>query len=381
MTRFVEFLISLLIVVVVFVVIGLFLPSKRFYTYSIETNRPMATVNDLFNGFSRFTDWNPLLRYDKNATKEITGPAMGPGAKFSYSSRDKTIGSGSWEIIESIPGEKVKYRLTGPTRGKDKSMTIKFERTGQKKQNIKITQEYRVDYGWDLVGRYAGLYVNRNIGDDVKRGLDKFSALLASIPKFDYSAHTGAFEIIEMPMQDVLLVSTSAKNSNDEIAVAMENQVSWIKKVMAANGLVANGPLRIVTNEFTSNSYAFDVVQPVRKRSGSEPAAPAADESADAEEAATPSVPSTAEEIVPAGEKMILNMEGPVSYEQIPARRVAMTTYIGPAPGLPRAREMLRAWALTHGHDTQDRPYEEYLGGVSAMLNEDAQFKIYWPLK
>jgi len=54
----------LLIVVVIFVVIGLFLPSKRFYTYSIETNRPMATVNDLFNGFSRFKDWNPLLRYD-----------------------------------------------------------------------------------------------------------------------------------------------------------------------------------------------------------------------------------------------------------------------------------------------------------------------------
>ena len=64
MTRFIEFLISLLIVVVVFVVIGLFLPSKRIYSYSIETNRPMSTVSDLFNGFSRFKDWNPLLRYD-----------------------------------------------------------------------------------------------------------------------------------------------------------------------------------------------------------------------------------------------------------------------------------------------------------------------------
>ena len=382
MTRFVEFLISLLIVVVVFVVIGLFLPSKRFYTYSIETNRPLATVSDLFNGFSRFDDWNPLLRYDKRAKTEISGPAMGPGAKFSYSSNDKTIGTGSWEIIESIPGTRIKYRLTGPTRGKDKSMTIKFERTGQKRQNIKITQEYRVDYGWDLIGRYAGLYVNRNIGDDVKRGLDRLSALLASIPKFDYSAHTGEFAILDMPMQDVLLVSTSAKNNNDEISVAMENQVSWIKKVMAANGLVANGPLRIVTNEFTSNAYAFDVVQPVRKRSGSEPAAPAADEAADAEEgAATEAAATPAEEIVPAGEKMILQMEGPVSYEQIPARRVAMTTYTGPSPGLPRAREMLRAWAMTRGNDTQDRPYEEYLGGVSAMLNEDAQFKVYWPLK
>ena len=83
MTRFVEFLISLLLVVVVFVVIALFLPSKRMYSYSIETNRPMSAVNDLLNGFARFKDWNPLLRYDKRATSQLSGPAMGPGAKFS----------------------------------------------------------------------------------------------------------------------------------------------------------------------------------------------------------------------------------------------------------------------------------------------------------
>ena len=121
MTRFIEFLISLLIVVVVFVVIGLFLPAKRMYSYSIETNRPMSTVNDLFNGFSRFRDWNPLLRYDARAKYEVSGPAEGVGAKFSYQSRDKVIGNGSWEIVESIPGEKIKYKLTGPASGKEKS--------------------------------------------------------------------------------------------------------------------------------------------------------------------------------------------------------------------------------------------------------------------
>ena len=355
MTRFIEFVISLLIVVVIFVVIGLFLPSKRTYSYSIETNRPMATVYDLFNGFSRFKDWNPTLRYDKNAKSQITGPAEGKGAKFAYQSRDKVIGEGSWEIVESTPGELVKYRLTGPTRGQDKTMTIKLERTGQKKQNIKITQQYRVNYGWDILGRYAGLYVNRNIGDDVKRGLDKFSALLATVPKYDYSKHPGEFSIVEEPARDVLLVTTAAQRSNEEISTAMKNQLSWINKVMEANGLVADGPVRIVTNEFTSDIYNFDVVQPVRR--------------ADA-------VPGT-----PAGEKMSLSLEGPVSYAQLPARRVARTTYTGPSPGLPRVHDLLRAWAITHGVDTQDRPYEEYLGGIDTMLEPDAQFNVYWPLK
>jgi effector-binding domain-containing protein len=355
MVRFIEFVISLLIVVAVFVVIALFLPSRRFYTYSVETNRPISTVYDLFNGFSRFTDWNPILRYDKHAKTQVTGPEMGKGAKFSYSSRQNAIGTGSWEIVDSVPNRMVKYRLTGPTRGQDKSMTIKLERTGQNNRNVKITQEYRVNYGWDLIGRYAGLYVNRNVGDDVKRGLDKFSMLLATVPKFDYSQHQGEFSFVQVPMQDVLLVSTAAKRTNDEISVQMENQLQWINKVMTANNLVPNGPLRIVTTEFTSDTYAFDVVMPIRR--------------------------ATDPEGVAAGEKMILSMEGPVNYTQIPARRVAMTTYTGPAPGLPRIRDLLRAWAMTHGADTDDRPYEEYLTGISTMSTDEAQFKVYWPLK
>lgn len=354
MVRLIEFVISLLIVVALFVVIALFLPSRRIYSYSVETNRPLTTVYDLFNGFSRFKDWNPLLRYDKNARTEISGPAMGKGAKFSYHSRQNIIGDGSWEIVESTP-DTIKYRLTGPDRGADKTMTIKLERTGQNNKNVKITQTYRVNYGWDLIGRYAGMYVNRNIGDDVKRGLDKFSSLLATVPKFDYSQHAGEFSFVDAPMKDALVVSTAAKRSNDEIEIQMQNQKAWIDKVMTANGLVADGPLRIVTTEFTSDTYAFDVVQTVRK--------------ADAPEGQ------------PAGEKMILSMEGPVSYVQLPARRVAMTTYTGPAPGLPRIRDVLRAWAMTHGADTDDRPYEEYLSGIELMRADDAKFNVYWPLK
>ena len=45
----------------------------------------------------------------------------------------------------------------------------------------------------------------------------------------------------------------------------MNNNMQWITKVMAANGLEAAGPVRIVTNEFGSETYSFDVTQPVRK--------------------------------------------------------------------------------------------------------------------
>ncbi len=376
MTRFIEFVISLLIVVVLFVLIGVFLPSKRNFVYSIETNRPMATVNDLLNGFSRFKDWSPVVHWDPKMTTEISGPPMGVGAKFSYHSNERMVGDGSWTISQSEPGDTIVYTLDNNSRGSDKQMIFKFEHTGQRNQNVKITQEYKVNYGWDLLGRYAGLYVSRNVGDDVKRGLDRFSTYLATIPKFDYSQHDGDFAFVDLPAQDVLFVTTGAKRDNDAIAKQMNDQLAWINKVMAANGLVAAGPLRIITNEFTSASYGFDVALPVRK--GVAPPAPAADAGTDATAAITTPGDTTP---VAAGAPLDVKLEGPVKYLQVPARRVAVTTYTGPAPGLAQQRDILRAWAMTHGSDTQDKPFEEYLGGVATMLDEDAKFKIYWPVK
>jgi hypothetical protein len=301
---------------------------------------------------------------------------MGTGAKFNFHSNQRLVGDGTWEIVEAVPGEKIVYKIDNNSRGINKQMIMLFERTGQRNQNVKITQEYTVDYGWDLLGRYAGLYVSRNVGDDVKRGLDRLSNLLATIPKFDYSMHPGQFSFVDLPSQDLLIVTTGAKRDNDAIAGEMTTQMSWIKKVMDANGLTAAGPMRIVTNEFTGASYGFDVVMPVKKGSGPAPAKPAADAEAAPEEAAPVDMAPVA-----AGEKLDIKLDGPVKYEQSPALRVAMTTYTGPAPGLPRVRDVLRAWVMTHGSDTTDRPFEEYLGGISTMLDEDAQFKVYWPIK
>jgi hypothetical protein len=387
MTRVIEFLISMLIVVALFLVIGLTLPSRRTFVYQTETNRPMATVNDLFNGFGRFKDWSPLVRRDPHIQFNVEGPAFGEGAIVHYASTDPTIGQGSWKIVESKPGEMVRYELQNNARGHDKSMTIRLERTGQKKQNVQITQEYRVDYGWDLLGRYAGMYVSRNVGDDIKRGLDRIANLMATIPKFDYSQHTQPFEFVNMPAQNVLLVSTAAKRTNEDIAKEMENQIAWIKKVMASNNLVADGPLRIVTSEFTTASYGFDVVQPVRRaRPGETPPpadAPAAEGAADAGAEAPADAAATTDVAVSTAPAELLTpkLEGPVKYEQVPARRLARTTFTGSAPALARVRDLLRAWAMTHGADVTDRPFEEYLDPISKIFDDDARFRVYWPVK
>ncbi len=383
MTRVIEWLVSLLIVIVLFVLIGVFLPSKRSVSHSVETNRPMSTVTDLVGSFTRFRDWNALINHDPRMQLTTSGPEQGVGAKLDFRSNDAVVGAGSWELVESEPGEKIVYALTTPGRGDKKRMTFTFERTGQRNQNIEITQRYTVDYGWDLLGRYAGLYVTDGVGDDIKRGLGKLSNLLATIPRFDYSGHEPGFAFVDLPATNALVVTTAAKRANDDIALAMSNQLKWIEQVMDKNGLEASGPMRIVTNEFGSDSYAFDVVMPIRRK-GTGPAEPAEGEDAEAGEGAgAEAVAEAAPAVDPNAplETFDVEVEGPVVYAQLPAMRVAKTRYVGPSPGLARIRDLVRAWALVRGHEPTDRPFEEYLGEIKDMLAEDAEFNAYWPVQ
>jgi hypothetical protein len=391
MTRVIEWIVSLLIVIALFVVIGLFLPATRTVSHSVETNRPMSTVNDLLSSFTRFRDWNGLVNRDPRIELTASGPEQGVGAKLEFQSTQGSIGRGSWTLVEHVPGEKIVYELQNRSRGDKKKMVFRFERTGQRNQNVKITQRYTVDYGWNLIGRYAGLYVTRDVGDEIKGGLGKLSNLLATIPRFDYSQHEPGFAFADLPATNALVVTTAAKRANDDIALAMTNQLKWIEQVIEKSGLEAAGPMRIVTNEFSTDTYGFDVVVPIRRKgTGPAPAEPtdaaagegdAAAAEGEAVAEAAPVAPVAPVDPNAPLELLDVKVEGPVVYAQLPAMRVATTTYTGPSPGLPRIRDLAKAWAMVRGTEPYDRPFEEYLGSIKDMLAEDAEFRVFWPVK
>ncbi len=349
MNRIYEFLISLAVVIVLFAVVALFLPSKRTVEYKIESNRPISTVYDVLNGFNRFDEWN-ILRSDSMLKSQVSNPASGVGATMSYSSLNRSTGSGTWKLIESVTQEKIKFAIDDSTQGSDKFLTITLDRTGPLNKNVEISQVYEVDYGWNLFGRFAGMYVERNVGDKIKAGSKRLNTFLATIPKLSYADRVSPITFTEVPATNALVATVISKRDNNEIATGIVNKMAWINKIIPANGLQANGPMRIVTNEFTSDSYSFDVVQPVSKDG------------------------------VSTGE-WVVKTEAEVTFEQIPGGRAATTDYTGYATGLESERQSVRAWAMVNGASTRDRAYEEYLVPPQLMMTEDAKFKVYWPVK
>lgn len=355
MTRLLEILISLVIVFVLYLVVGLVLPSSRHLAEKVETNRKLTIVFDSLNSFRRFKDWNPLVLRDPAMQLTLSGPAEGVGAKLDFSSKEERLGQGSFEIVESVPREKIAININNIERGENKRTAFMFKPTGRNNRNVEITQTYDVDYGWNLLGRYAGLYVGRHVGDDMKLGLARLTTMLASVPNVDYAANGMKMttpKVVERPAEAILYVSAGAVDrGNAQIQASITANSEWIKRTMDANGLEAVGPIRIITTDMGRETYTFDVAQVVRRKGGGD----------------------VGKVAIPAG--------APVLFVQNPPMKVAMASYTGYMAELEGVRNALHAWAATHGYDAKDRAYEDYKSGVAGSFTENGQFDVYWPVK
>jgi len=384
MTRLIEILISLAIVIALFLLVALVLPSHRHLEEHVETNRKLTIVYDTLDSLRRFSDWNPLVLRDPQMQLQFSGPASGVGARMDYVSDKPQLGKGSWEITATEPRSSVTYAIENPQRGHDKTTTFELKPTGRGGRNVEITQTYDVDYGWDLLGRYAGLYVSRHVGDDMELGLQRLSNMLAQVPNTDYAVQgtkLANLSFVDLPAEDLLVVNAgSIERNNLKIQDAMRADMEWIKRSMDASGLVAAGPMRIVSTELGRENYTFDVVVPVR-RSGSAAAAdtddaPAADGAADA------AAPVFAPIAAAAGEPMTgLKLLGPVKYERTEAGRYAAATYAGYMAELETVRNALRAWLMTQGEEQAGLPFEVYKNGIDQSFTANGQYDVYWAIK
>ena len=396
MTRLIEFLIALALVLALFLVVGLILPSKRHLVESVETNRRMTIVFDTLNSVRRMKDWNQLIPSKPSELTYSGGDEghTGVGARVDFASADKRMGKGSWTITESqMPdgagaGGKLSYEIVDNTHGDGKKTSFVLTPAGKNGRNVKITQSYDVHYGWNLINRFHGMYVSRQVGDVMKSSLSKLTNLLATVPNFDYrvegSKLTG-LRIADVPAEDLLVVTAgNIERNNDVIKASIKANQEWIKRVMESNGLEAAGPVRIITTDFGAEKYAFDVAQPVRKRSGAAAAKPAeGDKAKPAEgdqakpEAAVPAPIATAY----TGPLKVSVSGTPVKYEHHDAHKAASASYTGYMAELDAVRSSLRAWAMTNGYEVTDRPYEWWKGGVDQAFTADGTFDVYWAIK
>ncbi|HET6603389.1 MAG TPA: SRPBCC family protein [Xanthomonadaceae bacterium] len=398
MIRLLEFVIALVIVAVVFLVVGLVLPSHRHVEHSIETNHPIRQVYDTVSGFERFPEWHPMRATDPDVEYRIPGSPRGEGAVLEFESADRRLGSGTWEIVEAVEDTEVVFELQDTAYGTGKTHRIEVEERGK---TVVITWSYDVEYGWNLFGRYAGLYINRHVGDTIKSGLNNVAGLIATMPNFDYSQLVVTKELLQP--QHIVYSSKTADRNITAVAGKMDEGLAQVRRAIESNGLEAAGPPRLITTNFGDEKYDFDIALPVR-------VAGPGDEEGDEEDfdeeldrledddeldrwAAAENGAEVSEVMSdPDACKGKLEAPEPLAREPATAADVKFgqsyggcavkARYVGHPAALPLVRDMLRSYAASHGLQIHDRAFEEYLTPMDVERSgTDAGFNVYWPVR
>src|SRR5699024_4658461 len=166
-----------------------------------------------------------------------------------------------FENVQQQGNATIVWALENDWHGADKRFSINLQRTGQSQKLVDITWSYDVDYGWNLIDRYSGLYIHGRPDGMIQGSLKNVGDYLANIPNLGYSDLKP--KIVERPQQPILLVSTSAKRNLTDVDAATDAAVAKIDAAMKKLGVHRAGSRIRFTTNYGNEKVTFDVAIPI----------------------------------------------------------------------------------------------------------------------
>jgi uncharacterized protein YndB with AHSA1/START domain len=103
-------IIAVAVIVVLLVVIVAMRPSDFRITRTGRISAPVEVVFGNVNDLHRWEAWSPWAKMDPNSKSTFAGPTAGLGSSMAWDGNNK-VGSGRMTILESRPGEVIRFKL------------------------------------------------------------------------------------------------------------------------------------------------------------------------------------------------------------------------------------------------------------------------------
>jgi len=264
MIRLLEIFVALIIVAILAVVFAIALPNHRHIDKAKVYSAPVRQIYDVLNGYRTYPSWpSPLRAFDSKVRFDFQGPESGSGAKLNWTgSADAKLGNGAFTVIpDPVQDKQVRWAVDNNWKGEGKTLTWDLE-PAENGKTVKVTLGYDVEYGWDLLARYSGLYVGGEPATLVQLHLDDLEKYLATVPNVDYKDTT--FELKDVTARPILYVSTQAKRSLDEVADATDKALTAINAEIKKDKLAQTGPRITVTSNWATRTTSS--TSPCRSR-------------------------------------------------------------------------------------------------------------------
>lgn len=368
---FKKILYFLVITLLIFVIVGLFLPQEVHVERSVRIDRPPATVFTVLNSYRSFAAWSPWADRDPAAEYRFSGPESGPGARLSWSGDPRQVGTGWQEITESRPYSLVRMRLDFEQQGTATSY-FQLEPSGAGTQ---VTWGFDTDLvegqGWlgGLLARYFGLFFDTWIGTDYEQGLARLKTYVESMPPADFSNLD--VEIVDAEAVDILYVVSDAGPGELDITASLAAAYRDITAFMAERGIERAAQPMAITRARAGGGYEVEAAIPVvLPESGLDRIADSPAPGADAD-AGEDAAPASAEAPLEASPQR-------VRAGRSPAGRAVRVVHHGPYDRMAPTYEKLAAWMAAHGVEEGDISWEQYISDPGATPDADLITHIYF---
>ena len=242
--------------IVLLIIIGLALPQRARVIASIEIDAPLATVFALANDFHRASLWLPWIETDPNVRIVYSGPDRGVGATITWDGL--VVGTGTQVITDSNPFAHIATTINPGGPGEAKSW-FDFVDTGR---STYLDWSFEVDYGYNIVGRFAALLLTDIIRRDYKRGLASLKDRAESLPRADFSDLE--IERLVVEAREIAYLSAASPPDPASISEAMGRAYFRILNFIDKHGLANAGAPLSITRSFSGSNLLFDAAIPVQ---------------------------------------------------------------------------------------------------------------------
>lgn len=321
---------------------GYLLPERAKVERSIEIARPVATVFTVLDGFRHFPAWSPWASLDPALKITFEGPTTGVGARMRWNSEHGAVGSGSQEIVESLPYRQISTRLQ--YSGMDNEHRARFVLEPSGEQGTRVAWVMEAEFGADPLDRWFGLMLDRMVGPDYERGLARLKAHVEALPETDFAG----LPVETLRIEATSIVYVPGRSSTDPAAIARAYEHAFQKLATALDrdGVKPSGPPMAIGRNWDAQAhrYDFDAALPV-------PAGTAA--------------PRTDRE---------------VKLGQGYAGLVLKSVHRGPNDGLATHLDRLMAYKQAAGYESNGAPWDVYVANATTSGSQPVT-ETYVPVK
>lgn len=169
--------ITIVALVVLFVGVGMTLPTTTQLERSIDIEASPGVVFSLVGSHGEFARWSPWAKKDPEMQRRFEGPEIGVGSTLHWESDHEEVGSGTSVYTEYTPNSRAVTAFDFGEMGKaDASFDIVETATG-----VTITWDFNTEHE-GVVARYFGLMMDGILGPVYEEGLQALKALAESLP-------------------------------------------------------------------------------------------------------------------------------------------------------------------------------------------------------